>query len=120
MCSGMSPRPWPRPQGRGFRDQVATEPGRVEELQTAILADRAIAAFEAERYGEAIPFLDQLGQISSRRQDLTVLRGYAYMNLKRYDKARRIFEALAATGNRDAMQGLAAIGDTQEIWPNKN
>ncbi|MCY1246714.1 hypothetical protein D9M72_599790 [compost metagenome] len=49
-----------------------------------------------------------------------VLRGYAYMNLKRYDEARRIFDALAATGNRDAMQGLAAIGDTQEIWPNKN
>ncbi|WDZ79525.1 cellulose synthase (plasmid) [Ensifer adhaerens] len=94
--------------------------GRVDELQTAILADRAIAAFDAKRYREAILFLDQLGQISSRRQDLMVLRGYAYMNLKRYDEARRIFEALAATGNRDAMQGLAAVGDTQEIWPNKN
>ncbi|WP_065376672.1 tetratricopeptide repeat protein [Ensifer adhaerens] len=94
--------------------------GRVDELQTAILADRAIAAFDAKRYREAILFLDQLGQISSRRQDLMVLRGYAYMNLKRYDEARRIFDALAATGNRDAMQGLAAIGDTREIWPNKN
>lgn len=93
---------------------------RVGELQTAILADRAIAAFDAKRYREALLFLDQLGQISTRRQDLMVLRGYAYMNLKRHDEARRIFEALAATGNRDAMQGLAAVGDSQEIWPNKN
>ncbi len=94
--------------------------GRVDELQTAILADRAIAAFDAKRYREAILFLDQLGQISSRRQDLMVLRGYAYMNLNRFEEARRIFGALAATGNRDAMQGLAAVGDSQEIWPNKN
>ena len=82
---------------------------RQRELQTAILADRAIAAFNANRYREAILFLDQLGQISTRRQDLMVLRGYAYMNLKYHAEARRIFEALAATGNRDAMQGLAAV-----------
>lgn len=94
--------------------------GRVDELQTAILADRAIAAFNANRYREAILFLDQLGQISTRRQDLMVLRGYAYMNLKYHAEARRIFEALAATGNRDAMQGLAAVEASQEIWPNKN
>ena len=94
--------------------------GRVDELQTAILADRAIAAFNANRYREAILFLDQLGQISQRRQDLMVLRGYAYMNLKYHAEARRIFEALAATGNRDAMQGLAAVDASQEIWPNKN
>ncbi|OCP04273.1 MULTISPECIES: cellulose synthase [unclassified Ensifer] len=94
--------------------------GRVDELQTAILADRAIAAFDAKRYREAILFLDQLGQISTRRQDLMVLRGYSYMNLKYYAEARRIFEALAATGNRDAMQGLAAVEASQEIWPNKN
>ncbi|QRY66014.1 cellulose synthase (plasmid) [Ensifer sp. PDNC004] len=94
--------------------------GRVDELQTAILADRAIAAFNANRYREAILFLDQLGQISQRRQDLMVLRGYAYMNLKYHAEARRIFEALAATGNRDAMQGLAAVEASQEIWPNKN
>ncbi|HEV7320310.1 MAG TPA: cellulose synthase [Ensifer sp.] len=93
--------------------------GRTEELQTAILADRAIAAFDAKRYRETILFLDQLGQISSRRQDLMVLRGYAYMNLKYYDEARRIFEALAATGNRDAMKGLNAVTKSQEIWPNK-
>ncbi|HEV7305433.1 cellulose synthase [Ensifer sp.] len=93
--------------------------GRTEELQTAILADRAIAAFDAKRYRETILFLDQLGQTSNRRQDLMVLRGYAYMNLKYFDEARRIFEALAATGNRDAMKGLSAVTKTQEIWPNK-
>ncbi|MCY1740586.1 cellulose synthase [Ensifer sp. SL37] len=92
---------------------------RVEELQSAILADRAIAAFDAKRYREALIFLDQLGQISTQRSDLMVLRGYAYLNLKRYADARRIFEAVAATGNRDAQRGLADVGKAQEIWPNK-
>lgn len=92
---------------------------RAEELQSAILSDRAIAAFDAKRYREALIFLDQLGQISTQRSDLMVLRGYAYLNLKRYAEARRIFEAVAATGNRDAQRGLADVGRAQEIWPNK-
>ena len=92
---------------------------RAEELQSAILSDRAIAAFDAKRYREALLFLDQLGQISTQRSDLMVLRGYAYLNLKRYADARRIFEAVAATGNRDAQRGLADVGKAQEIWPNK-
>lgn len=94
--------------------------GRTDELQTAILADRAIAAFDARRYREALLFLDQLGQISTRRQDLMVLRGYAYMNLKRYGEAQRIFDALAATGNRDAMRGLADVSASQGLWPSRN
>ncbi|KQW33228.1 MULTISPECIES: hypothetical protein [unclassified Ensifer] len=93
--------------------------GRAEELQSAILADRAIAAFDAKRYRETLIFLDQLGQISTQRSDLMVLRGYAYLNLKYYAEARRIFEAVAATGNRDAQRGLADVGKAQEIWPNK-
>lgn len=93
--------------------------GRVEELQSAILADRAIAAFDAKRYRETLIFLDQLGQISTQRTDLMVLRGYAYLNLKRYAEARRIFEAVAATGNRDAQRALADVSKAQEIWPNK-
>lgn len=92
---------------------------RADELQSAILSDRAIAAFDAKRYREALIFLDQLGQISTQRSDLMVLRGYAYLNLKRYAEARRIFEAVAATGNRDAQRGLADVGKAQEIWPNK-
>jgi hypothetical protein len=92
---------------------------RVAELQTAILADRAIAAFDAKRYRETLLFLDQLRRISSERTDLMVLRGYAYLHLNRFAEAKRIFEAAAATGNRDARRGLADVNREQEVWPNK-
>ncbi|APG88412.1 hypothetical protein SAMCCGM7_pC1219 (plasmid) [Sinorhizobium americanum CCGM7] len=92
---------------------------RVAELQTAILADRAIAAFDAGRYRETLIFLDQLRRISTERTDLMVLRGYAYLNLNRFAEAKRIFEAAAATGNPDARRGLADVTREQEVWPNK-
>ncbi|ASY72631.1 TPR repeat protein (plasmid) [Sinorhizobium fredii CCBAU 83666] len=68
----------------------------------AILADRAIAAFDAGRYRETLIFLGQLRRISGERTDLMVLRGYAYLRLNRFPEAKRIFAAAAATGNRDA------------------
>jgi hypothetical protein len=37
------------------------------------------------------------------------LRGYAYLKLKRYGDARRVFEALAAIGNTDGQRGVAII-----------
>ncbi|MEZ2128561.1 MULTISPECIES: cellulose synthase [unclassified Sinorhizobium] len=82
---------------------------RASELQTAILTDRATAAFDAGRYREALMFLDQRAQFQRERIDLMVLRGYAYMNLKMYGDANRVFEAAAATGNPDAMRGLADV-----------
>ncbi len=82
---------------------------RASELQVAILADRALAAFEGRRYREALIFLDQRAQLQQERVDLMVLRGYSYMNLKMYGDATRIFEAAAATGNRDATRGLADV-----------
>jgi hypothetical protein len=42
-----------------------------------------------------------------------VLRGYAYMRLGRIPDARRIFEAAAGTGSRDAIRGLADIRNMQ-------
>jgi hypothetical protein len=38
-----------------------------------------------------------------------VLRGYCYLNLKMYGDARRVFEAAAATGSKDANRGLADV-----------
>lgn len=82
---------------------------RASELQVAILADRALAAFEGRRYREALIYLDQRAQLQQERVDLMVLRGYSYMNLKMYGDATRVFEAAAATGNRDAARGLADV-----------
>jgi tetratricopeptide (TPR) repeat protein len=82
---------------------------RALELQTAILADKAVAAFDAGRPRETLLALDQLKQITPERTDLMALRGYAYLKLKRYGDARRVFEALAAIGNTDGQRGVAII-----------
>ncbi|MGG6894992.1 cellulose synthase [Rhizobium sp. BR 315] len=79
---------------------------RAAELQVAILADRALSAFNGKRYHEALLYLDQRSQLQQERVDLMVLRGYSYLNLKMYDDAQRIFTAVAATGNRDGSRGL--------------
>jgi tetratricopeptide (TPR) repeat protein len=79
---------------------------RAAELQVAILADRALTAFAAKRYQETLIYLDQRAQLQQERIDLMVLRGYCYLNLKMYDDAERIFNAVAATGNRDGNRGL--------------
>ncbi|AGA09923.1 cellulose synthase [Sinorhizobium meliloti] len=92
---------------------------RSNELQTAILADRAVAAFDAGRYNETLLFLEQRRQLATERTDLMVLRGYAYLKLKRYAQAKRIFEAAAATGNRDAIRGLSDVLAEQQVWPRK-
>lgn len=84
---------------------------RVAELQSSILAERALGAFENGRYVEALIALDQRAQIAPERIDLMVLRGYAYLNLNRREDARRIFEAAAGTGSRDALKGLAAVNE---------
>ncbi|MEY9627768.1 tetratricopeptide (TPR) repeat protein [Sinorhizobium fredii] len=81
---------------------AATKSPQSRARVAAILADRAIAAFDAGRYRETLIFLDQLRRISGERTDLMVLRGYAYLRLNRFAEAKRIFAAAAATGNRDA------------------
>lgn len=80
---------------------------RATELQVSILSDRAISAYQNGRYAEALLLLDQRTQFATERSDLMVIRGYAYLNMKRYADAIRIFESVAATGNRDAIRGLA-------------
>lgn len=80
---------------------------RARELQASILGDRAIQAFQSDRYREALLYLDQRAQVQQEPVDLLVLRAYSYMNLSRPHDALRLFEAAAATGNRDARRGLA-------------
>lgn len=80
---------------------------RARELQASILADRAVQAFQSDRFRETLLYLDQRTQVQQEPVDLMVLRGYSYINLNRPYDALRIFEAAATTGNRDASRGLA-------------
>lgn len=87
------------------------DPRRANELQRSILAQRAAGAFERGRYVETLLALDERARIAPERLDLMVLRGYAYLNLNRIDDARRVFRAVAATGDREGVRGLAAVND---------
>ena len=88
-------------------------PERGAELQSSILAERALGAFEKRRYTEALIALDQRAQIAAERNDLLVLRGYAYLNLGRIGDAERVFRAVAATGNREGLRGIAAVQESR-------
>ena len=85
---------------------------RSKELQTAILAQRAAGAFKQGRYVETLMALDQRANLAPERIDLMVLRGYAYLNLNRLGDAQRTFQALAGTGDREGIRGLAAVRET--------
>ena len=84
---------------------------RSAELQVAILSDRANAAYNSGRYREALLYLDQRALLQPETADLMVLRGYALMNLGKPRDAVQIFEAVAATGNREGIRGLANARD---------
>ncbi|WJH38208.1 hypothetical protein N7E02_05850 (plasmid) [Aliirhizobium terrae] len=83
--------------------------GRSLELQLAILADRATSAFTAGRFREAIVYLDQRARFQPEASDLMVLRAYALQNLGDNVQALRLFEAVAETGNRDAIRAAADL-----------
>jgi tetratricopeptide (TPR) repeat protein len=84
---------------------------RAVELQSSILANRAVNAFKLGRYREALVALDQRAQIVPEQTDLMSLRGYAYLNLKRRADAQRIFQALADMGDKQGQRGLASMLD---------
>ena len=84
---------------------------RAVELQSSILANRAVDAFKLGRYREALVALDQRAQIVPEQTDLMSLRGYAYLNLKRRSDAQRIFQALADMGDPQGQRGLATMLD---------
>jgi tetratricopeptide (TPR) repeat protein len=86
---------------------------KATELQIAILTDRALAAYNNGQYEKALILLDQRARFATERNDLMVIRGYAYLNLKRYGEAIQVFEGPASTGQRDAVRGLAAARDAR-------
>ena len=87
---------------------------RSVEVNSAMLAARANAAYQNGRYVETLLALDERARIAPEQTDLMVLRGYAYMNLVRYGDAERVFRAAASAGNRDAMRGL------NDLWAARN
>lgn len=83
--------------------------GRDVEVRVALLASQATNAFEQRRFMETLIALDERARLAPERNDLMVLRGYAYLELRRFDDAERVFRAVAGTGNRDALRGISDV-----------
>jgi len=88
-------------------------PQRQKELRISILSDKAVAAFQAGNVRDVLFILEQRAQLAAPRKDLMALQAAAYLKLRRYDDARVIYQALAATGDREGIRGMAAIRDIQ-------
>ncbi|WP_296744744.1 tetratricopeptide repeat protein [Mesorhizobium sp.] len=86
--------------------QAPMDSERSIEIRTALLETQASTAFDQGRYNEAILALDERSRIAPERTGLMVLRGYAYLKLRRFADAEQVFRAAAATGNHDALKGL--------------
>lgn len=87
---------------------------RAVEVNSAMLAARANSAFQNKRYTETLLALDERARISPEQTGLMILRGYAYLSLKRFGDAERVFRAAAAAGSKDARRGL------NDLWAERN
>ncbi len=81
---------------------------RAIELEIAVLTQKATSAYEIGDYRRALDALDARARYAPERNDLLTLRAWSYYHIRRYAEAKRIFEAVAATGYGDAVAGLAA------------
>lgn len=67
------------------------------EVETTILDQRSVRAYQGRDYAAAIRYFDALESVSgSLRRDLAMMRGYAYLNLGQNDLAHQQFQRLHA------------------------
>lgn len=90
--------------------------GQALELQIAILSAKAVSAYDIGDYRRALDALDARARFAPERNDLLTLRAWSYYHLRRFAEAKRIFEAVAATGYGDAVAGLNATNTALSVW----
>ena len=96
--------------------EAPQSPRRAMQLTADLLAQRAYEFYKDQRYVEAIISLDERARISPEQQDLMMMRGWSYFNIRDYQSAERIFRALAAQGNTDAMNGVSEIEFARRLY----
>lgn len=88
--------------------QTEQTQARRTEMEAAIYAQRAVAAFGDGRYTETLDWLNQRSRLGVGEQnDLMMIRGYSHLYLRQLTQARQVFAAVAATGYSPALDGLA-------------
>lgn len=96
--------------------EAPQSPRRSMQLTADLLSQRAYEFYKDQRYVEAIIALDERARIAPEQQDLMMMRGWSYYNLRDYQSAGRIFKALAAQGNVDAMNGVSEVEFARRLY----
>ena len=96
--------------------EAPQSPRRSLQLTADILGQRAYEFYKDQRYVEAIISLDERARIAPEQQDLMMMRGWCYYNLRDFPSAQRIFKALAAQGNTDAMNGVSEVEFARRLY----
>jgi tetratricopeptide (TPR) repeat protein len=82
---------------------------RAAEMRIALITQRIHVAYDAGQNAEALIDLDARARMAPEPIDLMMLRGWCYFHLERFEEARRLWEALAATGHDEAITALAVL-----------
>jgi tetratricopeptide (TPR) repeat protein len=77
---------------------------RRHQLDTSIVTQQAIDAYERGKYAEALQTLDKRRALAPEQNDLMMLRGWSYYELGDLESARRMFEAVDAVAPSSATQ----------------
>jgi tetratricopeptide (TPR) repeat protein len=77
---------------------------RRHELDTSIVTQQAIDAYQRGKYAEALETLDKRRALAPEQNDLLMLRGWSYYELGDLESARRMFEAVDAVAPSSATQ----------------
>lgn len=85
---------------------------RGRELNALLLSERFYAQYDARDFNGALITLSTRARYAPETTDLMLMRGWAYLNLGRFDDAAQVFETLYKTNKSpEAMSGLNAIRD---------
>lgn len=86
-----------------------TSPGKRLTIESIILNQRGVRAYERKDYHRAIAFLDAMEEMGKLTRDLAILRAYAYLNLDKRTEAYRQFETLhRQLATQETRAGMAA------------
>lgn len=78
-------------------------------IESIILNQRGVRAYETKDYHRAIAFLDAMEDLGKLTRDLAILRAYAYLNLDKRTEAFRQFETLhKQLATQETRAGMAA------------
>ncbi|CAM5776806.1 hypothetical protein LMIY3S_05718 [Labrys miyagiensis] len=96
-------------QAAAASTQAPQPAGRARDLNLSILTQRIISDYQGGRYTQALIALDTRATLAPEQTDLLMLRGWSYFHLQRFTEARRVFEAVSATGNSEAAGAIEAV-----------